>query len=168
MTLRNIRKFRVQSDGVCKTVDAIRSAGQEGYELFVIWSGMSDGDDFNVAEVHVPRQTSYRLESGLCVRVGGSELHRLNTWLYEAHQVVGVQVHSHPTEAYHSETDDAYPVATLEGSLSIVLPFFGRDGWKSSSIAAYRLIRGIWLEVTGPLSGLVEVGDNGTSRFFSA
>lgn len=163
MTLRNVRKFRVQSNGVRETVDAIQSAGQEGCELFVVWSGTSDGDAFNVAEVHIPRQTSYRLESGLCVMVDGSELHRLNMWLYEANQVVGVQIHSHPTDAYHSDTDDAYPVATLEGSVSIVLPFFGREGWESDSIAAYRLIRGDWLEVTGPLSGLVEVVDNGTS-----
>ena len=162
MTLRKVRKFRIQCDGVRKTLDAIQSAGQEGYELFVVWSGTSDGVVFDVAEVHVPEQTSYRLESGLCVRVDGSELHRLNVWLYEARQVVGVQVHSHPTDAYHSETDDAYPVATLEGSLSIVLPFFGRDGWESDGIAAYRLIRGGWLEVTRPLSSLVEVVENGT------
>ncbi len=163
MTLSDVRKFRVQSDSIRKTVDALRSAGQEGYELFVVWSGTSTGDAFDVLEVHVPRQTSYRLESGLCVRVGGSELHRLNTWLYEAHQVVGVQVHSHPTDAYHSETDDAYPVATLKGSLSIVLPYFGKEGWEAEGIAAYRLVGGRWLEVTGPLSGLVEVVDNGTS-----
>lgn len=163
MTLRKVRKFRVQSDGVRKTLDAIRSAGQEGYELFVVWSGTSDGEAFDVDEVHVPRQTSYRLESGLCVRVGGAELHRLNTWLYEARQVVGVQVHSHPADAYHSETDDAYPVATLEGSLSIVLPYFGRDGWESDGIAAYRLIQGNWLEVTRPLNDLVEVVERGAS-----
>lgn len=163
MTLRNVRKFRVQSDSVRKTVTAVRSAGQEGYEIFVVWSGTSNSDAFDVREVHVPRQTSYRLESGLCVRVGGSELHRLNMWLYEAHQVVGVQIHSHPADAYHSETDDAYPVATLEGSLSIVLPYFGKEGWESEGIAAYRLIGGRWLEITRPLSSVVEVVDNGTS-----
>ena len=163
MTLRSIQKFRVQSDGVRKTLDAIRAAGREGYELFVVWSGASNGDVFDIVEVHVPRQTAYKLENGLCVRIGGSELHRLNTWLYEARQVVGVQVHSHPTDAYHSETDDTYPVATLEGSLSIVLPFFGRDGWESDGIAAYRLIQGNWQEITKPLSDLVEVVKNGTS-----
>ena len=163
MTLGNVRKFRVQSDSVRQTLDAIRSAGREGYERFVIWSGTSNGDVFDVAQVHVPKQTAYRLETGLCVRVDGSELHRLNTWLYEAKQVVGVQVHSHPTEAYHSETDDAYPVATLEGSLSIVLPFFARHGWDTDGNAAYRLIEGRWLKVTGPLSDLVEVVENGTS-----
>lgn len=163
MTLRSVQKFRVQSDSIRETLEAIRSAGREGYELFVIWSGTSNGDAFNVAQVHVPNQTAYKLETGLCVRIGGPELHRLNAWLYEANQVVGVQVHSHPMEAYHSETDDAYPIATLEGSLSIVLPFFARDGWETDGIAAYRLIGGKWLEVTGHLSGLVEVVENGAS-----
>ena len=125
-----------------KPFEAIRSAGLDGYELFVIWSGQRDDDIFSVAKVHIPDQTSYKLDSGLCVRIDGSELHRLNVWLYEAQQVIGVQVHSHPAGAYHSATDDTYPTATLEGSLSIVLPFFGRDGWESSDIAVYRLREG--------------------------
>ena len=75
--------------------------------------------------------------------------------------MIGVQVHSHPTDAYHSETDDTYPIATLEGSLSIVLPFFGRDGWESKDIAVYRLGRTGWDELTQPTSHIVEVVGNG-------
>ena len=128
-----------------------------------MWSGKRDGETFNVAKVHIPVQTSYKLDAGLCVHVDGSELHRLNVWLYEARQVIGVQVHSHPGDAYHSETDDTYPMATLSGSLSIVLPFFGRDGWESSGIAAYRLGQDGWLRLTGTLSHLVKVIENGVS-----
>ena len=131
--------------------------------MFVIWSGTREGDTFTVAEVHVPRQISYKSDDGLCVRVAGSELHRLNVWLYEAQQVIGAQIHSHPMDAYHSDTDDAYPIATLDGSLSVVLPFFGRDGFGSSDIAAYRLCRHGWLEVTGPLSDVMEVVTDGIS-----
>ena len=162
MTLQGVRRFRVAESALQETVDAIRAAGRDGYELFVVWSGIRDGDIFTVIDVHVPRQVSYKRESGLCTRVDGSELHRLNVWLYEAQQVVGVQVHSHPTEAYHSETDDAFPIATLDGSLSIVLPFFGRDGWASDDIAAYRLGQDGWLELTSPLSDVVEVVNDGT------
>ena len=163
MTLEDVQRFRISASAIGETVEAIRSAGQEGYELFVIWSGACDGDVFTVAQVHIPDQTSYKLDAGLCVRIDGSELHRLNVWLYEADQVVGAQVHSHPAGAYHSATDDTYPIATLEGSLSIVLPFFGRDGWESSGIAAYRLGSGGWLKLTGPLSDLIEVVSNGIS-----
>ena len=163
MTLQGVRQFRIQASAMRETEQAIRSAGQRGYESFVLWSGTRDGDMFTVAKVHIPAQTSYKLDAGLCVRVDGSELHRLNVWLYEARQVIGAQVHSHPGYAYHSETDDAYPMATLSGSISIVLPFFGRDGWGSSGIAAYRLEQDGWLGLTCPLSDLVEVVENGVS-----
>ena len=163
MTLRRVRRFRIKENAIRTTVEAIRSAGQDGYELFVIWSGTRDGDVFTVAKVHVPDQVSYKLDGGLCVRIDGTELHRLNVWLYEAQQTIGVQVHSHPTDAYHSDTDNAYPVATLDGSLSIVLPYFGRDGWESGDIAAYRLGQEGWVELTGPLSDLIEVICDGVS-----
>ena len=163
MTLQGARRFRIKANAIRETEEAIQAAGQDGYELFAVWSGTRDEDTFKVAKVHVPEQASYKLDTGLCVRVDGSELHRLNVWLYEAHQVIGVQVHSHPAEAYHSYTDDTYPIATLEGSLSIVLPFFGRDGWRSSDIAVYRLEGGRWLKLTGSLDELIEVVENGAS-----
>ena len=163
MTLRDVRRFRIQASAIRDTVAALRSAGQHGYESFVLWSGTYDDDTFTVAQVHVPEQTSYKLDPGLCVTIDGSELHRLNVWLYEARQVIGVQVHSHPREAYHSDTDDAYPIATLEGSLSIVLPFFGRDGWESREIAVYCLGQDGWGELTDPLSDLIEVIADGVS-----
>ena len=163
MTLRDVRRFRIQASALRETEEAIRSAGEDGYESFVLWSGARDDDTFTVAKVHIPEQTSYKLHVGLCVRVDGSALHRLNVWLYEAQQVIGVQIHSHPRDAYHSETDDTYPIATLDGSLSIVFPLFGRDGWESSGIAAYRLRQDGWVKVTGPLSDLIEVIANGVS-----
>ena len=163
MTLRGVRRFRIKANAIRATVKAIHSAGEDGYELFVIWSGTRDGDVFTVSNVHIPDQVSYKLDGGLCVRIDGCELHRLNVWLYETQQVVGVQVHSHPTDAYHSDTDNAYPVATLDGSLSIVLPYFGRDGWESSDIAAYRLEQDGWNELSGPLSDLIEVIGDGVS-----
>ncbi|MCY3557098.1 MAG: hypothetical protein OXH13_00440 [Chloroflexi bacterium] len=161
MTLQTVRRFRIRASQIRETEDAIRSAGRDGYELFVIWSGKSDGATFEVFEVHVPRQMSYRLDDGLCVRVGGAELHRLNVWLYQAQQIIGVQVHSHPVDAYHSDTDDTYPIATLEGSLSIVLPLFGRHGFESEDIAAYRLGREGWLELLQPFGELLEVVSDG-------
>lgn len=36
------------------------------------------------------------------------------------------QIHSHPTAAYHSATDDAFPAVAIPGFLSIVVPNFAR------------------------------------------
>ena len=97
MTLRGVRRFRIEASAMRETEEAIRSAGQDGFESFVLWSGTRDDDTFCVAKVHIPEQTSYKQDGGFCVRVGGPELHRLNVWLYKAQQVIGVQVHSPPS-----------------------------------------------------------------------
>jgi hypothetical protein len=108
-------------------------------ERFVLWSGVREGDEFLVRTAHVPAQTAIRGPDGLCVRVGGEALHGLNVWLFTAHQQLGVQVHSHPTDAYHSETDDAFAMVTQRGGLSLVVPHFGRAGVRSPDVACYRL-----------------------------
>lgn len=47
-------------------------------------------------------------------------------WLDLADQGLGVrvQVHTHPGEAFHSATDDAYPLIHEAGFLSLVIPGF--------------------------------------------
>lgn len=139
MTLVGVERFVVPRSLIKAGEAAIRRAGRRGNECFALWSGVIDGATFRVLASHVPRQTAFQLESGVCVRVDGSELHRLNVWLFEAGQRLGVQIHSHPTDAYHSETDDAFPIITTLGGLSIVVPWFGAEPWFSPGTAAYRL-----------------------------
>lgn len=139
MSLAEITRFRVPGEVVRRTEEALRDAGAQGYELFVLWSGQRNGEAFDVRTPHVPKQTSYRLTEGLCVRVEGDELHRLNLWLYDASQMLGAQVHAHPQRAYHSDTDNAYPIMATLGGLSIVAPDFCRGGLFSRGTAIYRL-----------------------------
>lgn len=52
----------------------------------------------------------------------------LNTFWLELAQIrhgVRVQVHTHPYEAFHSATDDAFPIVHTPGFLSLVIPDFG-------------------------------------------
>jgi hypothetical protein len=151
MTLALVDEFQVPATIVDQTEEVLRSAGAEGYEAFVLWSGLQDGRLFNVRTVHVPKQNSYRLRGGLCVRVDGDELHRLNVWLYEAGEILAVQVHAHPDEAYHSETDDTYPIVATLGGLSIVAADFCRAGLFASSTAVYRLQPDGWTKQTADL-----------------
>lgn len=144
MNLADVQRFEVAADIVTRTEEAVRRAGADGYELFVLWTGALVGDTFTIRTPHVPAQTSHRLETGLCVRVEGDELHRLNRWLYEAGEVLAVQVHSHPTHAYHSDTDDTYAMVTQLGGLSIVLPDFGAHGFADPGVATYRLNTSGW------------------------
>jgi hypothetical protein len=122
----------------------------------VFWTGLVDGPDFTVHAAHVPDQTSSRTDDGLLVRVAGPELHRLNVWLHEHDQVLGAQIHAHPTHAYHSKTDDTFPVVTTLGGLSLVVPYFCRRGLLRGS-AAYRLCGTGWIKSERPVERLIEV-----------
>jgi hypothetical protein len=144
VSLADIDVFTVPRAIANKTEDSLRRAGREGFELFVLWSGVIDGQTFTVRTPHVPRQTSYRLESGLVVRVEGEALHKLNRWLFDHDELLAVQVHAHPTDAFHSDTDDAYPIVTARGGLSIVAADFCRDGLFTAETALFRLSETGW------------------------
>ncbi len=147
MTLSDIERFVVADEIIASTDSALREAGRHGFECFVLWTGARSGHDFIVRTTHVPEQTGYKLDSGVCVRVDGEALFRLNRWQYEHGETLGVQVHSHPRRAYHSETDDTYPIVTALGGLSLVVPSFARAGLRGSGVAAYRFSAEGWDEV---------------------
>lgn len=149
MTLSDATVFRLPRSIADATEDAIRDAGSQGFELFVLWIGTVRDSTVEIENVHVPAQDSYGGEDGLLVHVRGDALHELNRWLFEHRKMLVAQVHSHPTEAFHSETDDTYPMVTTAGALSIVIPNFGRDGLASSGTVIYRLQGdGSWAELT--------------------
>jgi hypothetical protein len=145
--LEAITRYIVPTDIALETDVRLRAAGRQGLERFVLWSGLTDGETFMVRTLHVPEQTSYRLRTGLCVRVEGDALHRLNVWLYEHGEQLGIQVHAHPTDAFHSDTDDTYPMVTARGGLSIVVPDFASEGVQGPGVAAFRLSVNGWDEL---------------------
>lgn len=149
MSLMTVDRFRVPEDVRENTERSLRAAGRDGYELFVLWSGQIAGDTFDVMAAHVPKQTSSKTRDGLFVTVEGEALHKMNVWLYEHEQMLGAQVHAHPRKAFHSETDDTYPIVTTLGGLSLVAANFCRSGLQHRSSAAYRLTTDGW--TTTPL-----------------
>ncbi len=144
MTLDTIRTFCVRQETVEQTEAALREAGKNGYERFALWTGASCGNRFSVDHLYVPQQQGYQFDDGLCVRVSADALHELNVWLYRNRQVLAVQIHTHPQNAYHSETDDTYPIVTTLGGLSLVVPRFCREGLLCHGLAIYRLGAGGW------------------------
>lgn len=150
-TLESVSKFIVPLGVVNLTDQQLRLAGQLGCERFVLWSGVQESDVFVIRTAHVPAQTAYKLPEGLCVRVEGPELHRLNVWMFQHGEELGVQVHAHPTDAYHSETDNTYPIVAIRGGLSIVVPNFARDGLLGGGVAYYRLGNRGWDELSDEL-----------------
>lgn len=138
--LEAIEQFRPSLGVIDETIDLLRSAGRRGNEGFVLWSGVRDGRVFSVRRAHWPKQAPQRTSDGLLVYVDGSALHEVNKFCFAQGEIVGAQVHTHPTDAYHSDTDDHYPLVTLKGSLSVVIPDFAVDGWAGvNRWAWYRL-----------------------------
>jgi hypothetical protein len=137
------------SQTLAETTQAhLRKAGNSGHEGLVVWSGVQKGDTFHVRTVTSPEQNPIRTSDGVCVVVEGAALHRLNVWLHKNGERLIAQVHSHPTEAFHSSMDDDYAVVTAPGSLSLVVPDFAKRPFAVAECAVFRLTaQGRWVEV---------------------
>jgi proteasome lid subunit RPN8/RPN11 len=149
VTLEAVREFVIPLELVDQTLEPLQEAGRSGYEAFVLWGGRFAGDRFEFAAAYFPEQTTSRGAEGLMVYVDGEALFRVNRAFYERGLVLGGQVHSHPTDPYHSEIDNTYPLVTLVGALSGVVPDFGDGGRERvNEWAWYRLVAaGAWASV---------------------
>lgn len=102
-----------------RTLAELRRCGEGHSECVVFWTGPSQRPCVVDRLLH-PRHTA---------EPGGYEID--SDWLAEAWESLAregrsirVQVHSHPRRAFHSRTDDLYPVVHTEGLLSLVIPRF--------------------------------------------
>src|SRR4051794_15486653 len=103
---QNVRKVLLPHAATTETQKFLRAAGQRGNEGLVLWCGKAARDLFEITNLLIPRQHGIRSAEGVCAYVQGDELHRINMELFESGLRLIAQVHSHPTEAYHSDTDD--------------------------------------------------------------
>lgn len=138
--LLQIQRILVPSNCIQLAHMHLQRMGQLANEGFALWAGDVRGEDFLVQETIIPNQRAVRTATGMCVTVDGNELHRINVWLYEHRMTLVAQLHSHPSDAYHSETDDTYPIATASGSVSIVVPNFAQTNFSLTECAIYRLL----------------------------
>jgi Prokaryotic homologs of the JAB domain len=159
--LNDVRLIRVPRRLALDAHAHLRRVGARGLEGFALWAGTRGGDSFQVSHTVIPEQRGVRSASGVCVTIGPEELHRLNVWLYENKLAVVAQLHSHPGRAYHSDTDDAFPIATAAGCLSLVIPDFASQPFALARCAVYRLsTTGRWLEVpAAEVPRLIEITD---------
>ena len=127
--LIDVRRFAVVSDLLARTVELIGEAGDAGDERMVVWGATATGPGtLRCRSLYLPAQVSIRTPEGLAVMIEGGALRELNAALNGRGEVLAVQVHAHPDDAYHSPTDDRLAVATTLGALSLVIPNFARDG----------------------------------------
>lgn len=149
-TLAAVGAYYVDQSVIDFTERFLADVGRRGYEGMVLWGGRRTPDACSVEIVHAvaPKQRAARGDDGVMVAVAGDELFRINADFYHRDLLLCAQVHSHPTEAYHSDTDDAFAVVTIPGGLSLVVPWYARYGIDAETTAIYRLSRdGEWVHV---------------------
>jgi hypothetical protein len=111
--------YRLPRRMIEETFAILRSCGANERECQLYWLSPWS-DPFNLTEVTHPKHqsTAYALSI---------ESDWLNSfWLDLADREIGarIQVHTHAFEAFHSATDDAYPLLSDVGFLSLVIPSF--------------------------------------------
>jgi hypothetical protein len=121
-----VRRFEFPRELAEDCIDAMRSSGSHGAELFLALSAVVSADRRTVEfkRVLVPEQTCYSSPDGLLVIIDGEAIFELNRSCYERDEILAGQIHAHPDRAYHSPADDQLALIRLPGGLSIVVPDF--------------------------------------------
>lgn len=135
----NIQQLILPFSAIEEVYTHLRKAGKNQVEGVALWAGTTNDTTFKIKTTIIPKQKAFNHGGGLLYMVEGEELHRINVWLYKNKMTLIAQIHSHPNHAYHSDTDDRYPIITTVGGISIVIPDFGFRPIAIEDWAVYRL-----------------------------
>lgn len=125
-----------------------RRMGEQQSEGIALLVGPPSSPRFTISQALIPKQFGLATEDGISIWVDEEELHRLNVWLFDNHLTILCQVHSHPTNAYHSSVDDDFAISAAAGSFSIVVPDFAANAIDLGRCAVFRLSpRDGWVEM---------------------
>lgn len=135
--------LRIPQAKLRETFAELRRCGDGKRECQVIWTGPWATPREVTSVVH-PRHRAlgdgFVLDSGWLTKFW-AELARTSFG-------VRVQVHTHPGRAFHSPTDDAWPLIHTAGFLSLVIPNFARGSADFSGVYLAELQEdGVWREV---------------------
>lgn len=126
MRLELIRRVNVPQQIWQETEFCMRKCGAKHNECIVFWlSQQTDEPEISVAAVWHPKH----LATAIGYDVPEDEIHRLHEYLYRERKAVIAQLHTHPGSAFHSPTDDHWPMIHSRGFLSIVVPFLCSNGF---------------------------------------
>lgn len=128
---------------LARTLAELRACGRGREECVAYWTGPLASHGLVDGFLH-PMHRAAR---------GGYEVDRrwlASTWdaLGRGRRTIRAQVHTHPGPAFHSRTDDLYPIVSSAGFLSLVIPRFARE---PQTLADAHLVR---LEADGSWSSL--------------
>lgn len=114
----------------------LRTRGSELYEGTALWIGKPMAEHFEVVRLFVPEQIAISDLEGASVELTRHAHYTLTDNLV-GNELFCARIHAHPRKAYHSAMDDANPILTHDGALSIVVPHFARDPIRLDRCAVY-------------------------------
>src|ERR1700690_4385729 len=100
-----------------ETFAHFRACGRGWNECVVYWTGPVDDQalaDQVIHPVHSATRSQYVVNRAWAVHFAFESA--------RAARAVRLQVHVHPREAFHSQTDDEHPIVSKPGFLSLVVP----------------------------------------------
>lgn len=111
--------LQVPQQVLAQTYRTLRACGQGRRECVAFWVG----------PLHRPDRVDRLVHPRHLAGAGGYEIHRdwlTGFWFELARNksAIRAQVHTHPGTAFHSATDDEFPVIAQAGFVSIVIPDF--------------------------------------------
>jgi hypothetical protein len=136
-------RYQVPAALLAETFEHLRRCGGGRRECQVLWISPWEKPEMICQVVH-PRHQAH---------AGGFALE--SDWITEfwrelsrTGRGIRVQIHSHPHEAFHSSTDDKFPIIHTAGFLSLVIPDFacGPVGFENAFLAEIGS-DGAWREV---------------------
>jgi proteasome lid subunit RPN8/RPN11 len=142
--------LRLAGGIVRATFDALRECGRGEYECAVYWTGPASEDFVDGLEHPVHRRSAFGYE------IDDHWLTEFWKRLASSRRSVKVQVHTHPGEAFHSSTDDRWPIVSQVGFLSIVIPNFAAGEPSLDKAWVGRLLpNGTWRHVGSAAEAMV-------------
>jgi hypothetical protein len=112
--------YRFSRSVLDETFAHFRGCGRGRRECQVLWVSPWNAQDLITGVIHPKHDADAR---GLVL--DGCWLN--DFWLALARENLGIrlQAHTHPRDAFHSPTDDTFPIVHTTGFLSLVIPNFG-------------------------------------------
>ena len=133
-------QYQIPQALLTQTFDELRRCGGGKRECQVVWLSPWRAPAVISQVIHTSHTAS---AAGFTVVE--SSLTLLWKRLADTQAGVRVQVHTHPGGAFHSHTDDSWPIIHTSGFLSLVIPNFGMGdiGFKEAHLAEVRP-DGLW------------------------
>lgn len=103
------------------------------HEVFAIWTSVNPAvltqSTLLVDDCIVPAQTPGVSAEGVWVHIDGSELQRIQIENFREGRRSVIQLHTHPgADVCMSALDRTWEIVRHVGALSIIVPFYGRNG----------------------------------------